>query len=45
MKITKERLVEIIKEELQSTQLEGEYKKPSPSSDEYWEVYRDLNKK
>ena len=45
MKITKERLVEIIKEELQSTQLESEFKSPSYASDDYWKMQKVLNDK
>ena len=45
MKITKERLVEIIKEELQNTQLESEFKKPSYASDDYWKMHRTLTDK
>tara|TARA_R100000388_G_C7166798_1_gene121911 strand:+ start:224 stop:622 length:399 start_codon:yes stop_codon:yes gene_type:complete len=45
MKITKERLVEIIKEELQNTQLESEFKKPSYASDDYWKMHRVLTDK
>ena len=45
MKITKERLVEIIKEELQNTQLESEFKKPNYASDDYWKMHRVLTKK
>ena len=45
MKITKERLVEIIKEELQNTQLESEFKKPSYASDDYWKMHRALTDK
>ena len=45
MKITKERLVEIIKEELQNTQMESEFKKPSYASDDYWKMHRTLTDK
>ena len=45
MKITKERLVEIIKEELQSTQLESEFKSPSYASDDYWKMQKVLTDK
>ena len=45
MKITKERLVEIIKEELQSTQLESEFKTPSYASDDYWKMQKVLSDK
>ena len=45
MKITKERLVEIIKEELQNTQLESEFKKPNYASDDYWKMHRALTDK
>ena len=45
MKITKERLVEIIKEELQNTQLESEFKKPNYASDDYWKMQRALTDK
>ena len=45
MKITKERLVEIIKEELQNTQMESEFKKPSYASDDYWKMHRVLTDK
>ena len=45
MKITKQRLVEIIKEELQNTQLESEFKKPSYASDDYWKMHRTLTDK
>ena len=45
MKITKERLVEIIKEELQNTQLESEFKKPNYASDDYWKMQRVLTDK
>ena len=45
MKITKERLVEIIKEELQNTQLESEFKKPNYASDDYWKMHRTLTDK
>ena len=45
MKITKERLVEIIKEELQNTQMESEFKKPSYASDDYWKMHSALTDK
>ena len=45
MKITKERLVEIIKEELQNTQMESEFKRPSYASDDYWKMHRVLTDK
>ena len=45
MKITKQRLVEIIKEELQNTQLESEFKKPNYASDDYWKMHRALTDK
>jgi len=45
MKITKQRLVEIIKEELQNTQLESEFKKPNYASDDYWKMHRTLTDK
>tara|TARA_R100001443_G_scaffold105134_1_gene114057 strand:- start:347 stop:745 length:399 start_codon:yes stop_codon:yes gene_type:complete len=45
MKITKERLVEIIKEELQNTQMESEFKRPRYGSDEYREMHRALEDK
>ena len=45
MKITKERLVEIIKEELQNTQMESEFKRPHYGSDEYREMHRALEDK
>ena len=45
MKITKERLIQIIKEELQNTQLESEFKKPNYASDDYWKMHRTLTDK
>ena len=45
MKIKKERLVEIIKEELQNTQMESEFKKPSYASDDYWKMHSALTDK
>jgi len=45
MKITKERLVQIIKEELESTQMESEFQRPRYSSDDYWKMQRTLSDK
>ena len=45
MKITKERLVEIIKEELEGVQMESEFKSPSYASDDYWKMQKVLTDK
>ena len=45
MKITKQRLIEIIKEELQDTQMESEFKTPSYASDDYWKMQKVLSDK
>ena len=42
MKLTTKLLVQLIKEELQNTQLESEFKKPSYASDDYWKMHRAL---
>jgi len=45
MKLTTKLLVQLIKEELQNTQLESEFKKPSYASDDYWKMHRALTDK
>lgn len=45
MKITKERLVQIIKEELKNNQMESEFQIPRYSSDDYWKMQKTLNDK
>ena len=45
MKITKQRLIEIIKEELKNNQMESEFKKPNYASDDYWKMQRVLTDK
>tara|TARA_R100000005_G_C4824488_1_gene104068 strand:- start:83 stop:484 length:402 start_codon:yes stop_codon:yes gene_type:complete len=42
MKITKERLVEIIKEELQNSQISEKFEMPLRGSDEYREMHKQL---
>ena len=44
MKITKERLVEIIKEELQNSQISEKFEMPLRGSDEYREMHKQLEK-
>ena len=45
MKITKQRLIEIIKEELKNNQMESEFKKPNYASDDYWKMQKVLTDK
>ena len=45
MKITKERLIEIIKEEIQNSQISEKFERPRYGSDEYRAMQRDLNDK
>ena len=45
MKLTTKLLKELIKEELQNTQMESEFKTPSYASDDYWKMQKVLSDK
>tara|TARA_X000001388_G_C2230431_1_gene122956 strand:- start:468 stop:866 length:399 start_codon:yes stop_codon:yes gene_type:complete len=45
MKLTTKLLIQLIKEELENTQMESEFQKPRYSSDEYREMQKALNDK
>ena len=45
MKLTTKLLKKLIKEELENTQMESEFKKPNYASDDYWKMQRVLTDK